>query len=169
MKDMKIYEFIEDLGSKSPAPGGGGASALSGALGVALTSMVYNLTIGKKSYEQLSEELKSKLNFNLERCKELKDTMLMFMDKDKEAFLALMDSYKLPKETDEEKKIRKSNIEMCTIKAMDIPFQLAKIAIEFYDNIKFAAKYGNKNLISDSAVAAIMLSACIESSIVNTE
>ena len=167
--ERKIIDFIEDLASSSPAPGGGAASAVSGALGVALTSMVYNLTVGKKVYEQLEENTRKELDENLLQCKELYFEILKYIDRDKEAFTALMDSYKLPKETIEEKNIRKAKIKTYTIEAMNVPFQLANLALKFYSNIEFAARYGNQNLISDAAVSAIMLNACIESAIVNVE
>lgn len=167
--ESKIVEFIEDLASSSPAPGGGAAAALSGALGISLTSMVYNLTVGKKAYENLSDELKDNLNNNLKECKRLYLKMLEYIEMDKVAFLALMDSYKLPKVTEEEKIVRKNVIKQRTLDAMNIPFKLAKAGIEFYKNIEFAIKYGNENLISDAAISAIMLNACIESSIINVE
>lgn len=168
-KDIKIIDFIEDLASSSPAPGGGAVAALSGGLSVALASMIYNLTIGKKIYDNLNEEIKVKLNKNLEECKGLYVEMLDYIDKDKEAFLNLMDCYKMPKETEEDKALKNEAMEKCTLEAMNVPLNLAKLAIKFYDNIYFAVKYGNKNLVSDAKIAAIMLNACIESSIVNVE
>ena len=167
--NTKIIDFIEDLASNSPAPGGGAVAALSGGLAVALSSMIYNLTIGKKSYYNLEKDIQDKLNKNLEECKYLYKEMLEYMDKDKEAFLNLMACYKMPKETDEDKILRENTMEKCTIEAMNVPLNLAKLSIKFYDNIYFAVKYGNKNLVSDAKISAIMLNACIESSIVNVE
>lgn len=169
MKKLKIKDFIEDLGSNSSAPGGGAAAGIVGAVGVALTSMVYSLTVGKKVYEDLSEENKMKLDSNFKEAKKNYDEMLDFMNKDEEAFNALMDCYKLPKETCEEKNLRSEKINECTLGAMMVPLELSKKALKFFENVQFAAKYGNKNLISDAAVSAIMLSACIDSSIVNVE
>lgn len=168
-RDIKIIDFIEDLASSSPAPGGGAVAALSGGLSVALASMIYNLTIGKKIYNELEESIKLKLDKNLEECKTLYIEMLNYIDKDKEAFLNLMACYKMPKETEEEKASKNKAMEECTLEAMNVPLNLAKLAIRFYDNIYFAVKYGNKNLVSDAKIAAIMLNACIESSIVNVE
>ena len=82
MKNEKIKDFIEDLGSSSSAPGGGAAAGIVGAVGVALTSMVYSLTVGKKAYEALSEENKKKLDENLENAKKSYNEMLDFMNKD---------------------------------------------------------------------------------------
>lgn len=169
MKNQKIKDFIEDLGSSSSAPGGGAAAGIVGAVGVALTSMVYSLTVGKKAYEALSEENKKKLDENLESAKKAYNEMLDFMNKDEEAFTALMDCYKLPKETCEEKNLRSEKINECTLGAMMVPLELSRKALKFFENVKFAAEYGNKNLISDAVVSAITLSACIDSSIVNVE
>lgn len=169
MKDKKIKDFINDLGSELSAPGGGAAAGIVGAVGVALTSMVYSLTVGKKSYEILSKENKDKLDENLLIAKRTYDEMLDFMSKDEDAFTTLMECYKLPKETIEEQNLRSKKIEECTIGAMIVPLELSRKALRFFENVSFAFKYGNKNLISDSVVSAIMLSACIDSSIVNVE
>ena len=169
MKDISIKDFIEDLGSSSSAPGGGAVAALAGAMGSSLTSMVYSLTVGKKAYENLSEENKRRVDINLKEAKKNYNEMLDFMKKDEEAFTALMDCYKLPKDTLEEETIRKEKIEKCTLGAMMVPLELSKKALKFFENVKFAMRYGNKNLISDAVIGAIMLSACIDSSIVNVE
>ena len=167
--NREIIDFIEDLASSSPAPGGGAVAALSGGLAVALTSMIYNLTVGKKIYDNLEEDIKLKLDKNLEECKHLYKEMLLYMDKDKEAFLNLMACYKMPKDTEEHRLLKEATMEKCTLEAMNVPLNLARLSIKFYDNIYFAVKYGNKNLVSDAKIAAIMLNACIESSIVNVE
>lgn len=168
-KEMKIIDFIEDLASSSPAPGGGAVAALSGGLSVALASMIYSLTIGKKIYSNLDEDIRNKLDENLEECKTLCTQMLNYIDKDKEAFLNLMACYKMPKETQEDIVLKNEAMEKATLEAMNVPLNLAKLAMKFYDNIYFAVKYGNKNLVSDAKIAAIMLNACIESSMVNVE
>lgn len=169
MKNEKIKDFIEDLGSNSPAPGGGAAAGLVGAVGGALTSMVYSLTVGKKSYEVLNEEHKELMNKNSEEAKKTYNEMMDFMNRDEEAFTSLMDCYKLPKENEEEKKVRSEKIKECTIGAMMVPLELSRKAVKFFENIKFAIKYGNKNLLSDGVISAIMINSCIEASLVNVE
>lgn len=168
-ENTKIIDFIKDLASNSPAPGGGAVAALSGSLSVALASMVYNLTVGKKIYNDLDDHIKNKLNENLEECKNLYMEMLGYIDKDKDAFLNFMDCYKMPKETEKDIILKNKAIEKCTLEAINVPLNLINLSIKFYDNIHFAAIYGNKNLISDAKIAAIMLNACIESSIINIE
>ena len=80
-----------------------------------------------------------------------------------------MDSYKLPKDTDEDKKKRTLEIKENTIKSMEAPLILARESLEFYENLKIMAKYGNKMLLSDLAISAILLHSAIESSIVNVK
>lgn len=168
-KDYKVEDFLYELSSEAPSPGGGSTAALVLGLSASLDSMVYSLTIGKNAYERLKDEEKEKM---LTLQKEAKTLILLaqeFMEKDREDFLGLMDTYKLPKSSDEEIKFRKDKIREFTIKAMDTPMKLAEECIRFYDNIEFAVRYGNKNLVSDAGVAASLLHSAIESAIINVK
>lgn len=168
-KNYKIDEFISDLASDLSSPGGGSAAALVTALASALNSMVYSFTIDKKTFESLSSEQKEKMIKLSEESKVLIKESLNYMDKDRDAFTSLMGCYKLPKETEEDKKIRGEKILENTIASMNVPLELAEKAIKFYDNIEFAIKYGNKNLVSDGVVAAILLHSSIEAAVVNVK
>ena len=164
-KDYKIDEFLEDLSSSSPSPGGGSVAGLVAALSGSLNSMVYSLTVNKKSFENLDGETKKTvLDFKEASGKFIKKSMEL-MELDREYFNKLMDCYKLPKDSDEEKKIRSAAIVQGTVKAMKAPLELAKECYNFYDNIDVAVKYGNRMLISDAGCAAILLHAAIESAI----
>lgn len=168
-KDYKVEDFLYELSSEAPSPGGGSTAALVLGLSASLNSMVYSLTIGKNAYERLKDEEKEKM---LTLQKEAKTLILLaqeFMEKDREDFLGLMDTYKLPKSSDEEIKFRKDKIREFTIKAMDTPMKLAEECIRFYDNIELAVRYGNKNLVSDAGVAASLLHSAIESAIINVK
>ena len=168
-KDYSIDKFISELSSDMPSPGGGSTAALVAALASSLNSMVYSLTVGKKVFEKLNDEEKDKMMELRGEAKEFTVMSQSFMEKDREDFLKLMDSYKLPKETESDISFRKEKIKENTIKAMETPLSLAKECIKFYDNIEFAIKYGNKNLISDAGVATILLHSAIESSIINVK
>ena len=168
-KEYSIDKFIEELSSDAPSPGGGSTAALVAALSSALNSMVYSLTIGKKVFEKLEDTEKSKMVKLQEESKEFIEKSQSFMEQDRIDFLSLMDSYKLPKDSEEEAILRKEKIVKNTIKAMKTPLLLAEECVEFYDNIEFAVKYGNKNLISDAGVATILLHSAIESSIINVK
>ena len=168
-KDYKIDEFLSDLASDLSSPGGGSVAALVSALAASLNSMVYSFTIDKKSFEKLDDENKQKMIKLSDESKKLIEESLSYMDKDREAFTNLMDCFKLPRETQEDKKIRSEKIFENTKLSMNVPLELAEKAIEFYDNIEFAIKYGNKNLASDGVVAAILLHSSIEAAVVNVK
>lgn len=168
-ENYSINDFIIELSSEAPSPGGGSTAALVSALASSLNSMVYSLTIGKKAFEKLNDNEKSNMIKLKKEAEKFTVKCKSFMEKDREDFLSLMDSYRLPKENEEEIKIRKEKIKENTIRAMETPLNLAKECIGFYKNIEFAIKFGNKNLISDAGVATILLHSAIESSIINVK
>lgn len=165
--DMILKDFIRDLASESPAPGGGGVAALISSLSSALTSMVFNLTIDKKVYNEYDDRTKDIVNNSLKEADKLKNKFLDIMDKDAMAFLSLMSSFKLPKTTQEEKKLRNEKIQEQYKEALNVPLKLAIETYNMYDLILNAARYGNKLAISDAGVAAILADSAIESSILN--
>lgn len=170
MLDQKtVKEFINELGSNSPAPGGGSVAALGASLATALGAMVFNLTVGKKAYNEYSNEDKMMVDKNLEKCLELEENFLDLMNKDTEAFLVLMSAFKLPKETEDEKKVRSLKIKEGNQLALEIPLTVAQEAYKIYEYVKVAATLGNKNAISDAGVSALMLQASIESAILNVK
>ncbi|MFU7514834.1 cyclodeaminase/cyclohydrolase family protein [Clostridium sp. HCS.1] len=168
-KDYKIENFLEKLSSEAPSPGGGSTAALVFALSASLNSMVYSLTVGKKAYEALKDEEKEKMLILHKEAKKLVVAAEEFMEKDRKDFLSLMESYKLPKSNEKEIEFRKEKIKEFTIKAMNTPMELAEECIKFYENIEFAIRYGNKNLVSDAGVAATLLHSAIESAIINVK
>lgn len=166
-KDYSIDKFLYELKTDLPSPGGGSTAALVSALAGALNSMVYSFTVDKKAFEKLDDNKKEKMIMLKEKCEEFISKSIYYMEADRDTFTALMDTFKLPKDTDEEKKYRSQMIKEKTVEAMESPLNLAKDSLEFYDNIDFAIEFGNKNLTSDAIVAAILLHSAIESAIVN--
>lgn len=167
--DETINKFLDDLGSDLPAPGGGSVAGLISALSGALNSMVYSLTVGKKAYLALEDDERKMIDKFQKESKEFVARSLELMEMDRANFLELMDCYKLPKETEEEKNIRKEAIHDKTIKSMEAPLTLARESLAFYENLNIMAKYGNKMLLSDLEISAILLHSSIESSIVNVK
>lgn len=167
--DDTIKKFINDLESDMPAPGGGSVAGLIAALSGALNSMVYSLTVGKKSYMALDEKTQDIIRKFQSKSLEFSKRSLEIMDEDRENFLKLMDCYKMPKDNDEEKEIRKKAIKENTIKSMEAPLALARECVIFYENLKVMAEYGNKMLLSDLGISAILLHSAIESSIINVK
>lgn len=169
MKNLAIEEFLKRLGSEAPTPGGGGAAALVSALAAALNSMVFNLTVGKKIYGNYSDEIKELIQNSLKESSKLIEFFSLYMDKDADAFSKLINSYKLPKATEDEKNKRKSVIESCTKEAAEVPMTVAEKVYKLYPIIWTACNYGNKNLISDAGVAATLVQASLESCILNVK
>ena len=170
MLDQKtIREFINELGSNSPAPGGGSVAALVASLASGLSTMVFNLTIGKKVYYEYSDEEKILIAKTLNACAEYQSEFLELMNKDKEAFLILMSAFKLPKKSDDDKKVRNAKIKEGYLGALEVPLIVAQEAYKIYEYAMVAAKLGNKNAISDAGVSVLMLQASIESAILNVK
>jgi len=163
LEKMVLRDFVNELSTDSPAPGGGSVSALSGALSAALSSMVANLTHGKKGYEEhneLMEEIAVK-------AQELKDKYLQSIDEDTRAFNLVMEAFRLPKKTEEDKKIREKKIEEATKEATRVPLKVLEITQELLDLAEVVADKGNVNSVSDAGVAAIQARACAEGAYLN--
>lgn len=169
LQNLTVKEFIDELASNSPAPGGGSAAALAAALAGSLGSMVFNLTINKKAYNEYEEEIKNSVLKALENTNAVKDEFLNLMEKDAEEFLELMAAFKLPKDTEEEKLYRQNKIDQGYQKALEIPYKVANKAFELYKCIELAARYGNKNAVSDAGVAALLIQTAVESAVLNVK
>lgn len=170
MLDTKtVRGFIDELASNSPAPGGGSVAALCGSLGSALGSMVFNLTVGKKAYLSLGDEERASVDKGLVDANELKDRFLQLMNEDTLAFNKLMEAFKMPKETEEDKAIRSEKIQIAYKGATEIPLEVARRSYDIYEIIEIAVDHGNKNAISDAGVAALLTQAAIEGAIMNVK
>jgi len=158
-----IGKFLDELASSAPTPGGGGAAALSGAMGAALVSMVCNLTIGKKNYEAVSEELKG----TLAKAEALRGKLTAGIDEDVVAFNTLMGAYGLPKATDEEKAARTAAIQAALKEATDAPLATCKVCYDVIALSREAADKGNLGVISDAGVAVLAANAGLRSCALN--
>ncbi|MBN2017605.1 MAG: glutamate formimidoyltransferase [Candidatus Cloacimonetes bacterium] len=158
--NLKVNEFVDELASDSPAPGGGSVAALCGSLAAGLTSMVGNLTQGKYKFKNSEERIAYKENearmlTMAWEAQQLKKHLLIAIDTDTEAFNTYMAAMKLPKKTDEEKKIRSTEIQKAIKNATQVPLHTMKLCWEVIVLAETAAKYGNQNALSDAGVAAI--------------
>lgn len=158
-----MHAFLDDLASSSPAPGGGSVAALSGALGSALTSMVCNLTIGKKKYADVDEEMKKVLG----QAEHLREQFTELVERDTHAFNKVMEAFALPKETDPQKALRAAAIREATKEATLVPLEVMKHCIDALALAQTVAAKGNANSVSDAGVSAIMLHAALEAAALN--
>ena len=149
LSNKKINDFTDILSTNKPAPGGGSASALAGALGASLSAMVSNLTIGKKKWDPIYEDM-CKIG---EQSQVLKDRLNILIDKDTEAFNELFSAFKLPSKTQEQIDFKNKSINRATILAIDIPMEILENCLKVLDIIIKISKVGNINSISDAGVA----------------
>lgn len=162
-KDNSIATFLDDLASERPTPGGGGAAAVSGAIGAALVSMVANLTIGKKNYEAVEEDLK----VARAKAEALRAELTGAIEEDVVAFNSVMGAYGLPRGTDEEKAKRAEAIQAALKDATLAPLRAVKACFEVIRLSAIAADKGNLNVISDAGVAVLAANAGLRSAALN--
>ena len=156
-------EFVEVLGSKAPVPGGGGASALVGAVGTALGNVVGALTVGKKKYADVEEEMKELMA----KATTLQDELLHLIERDAEVFEPLSKAYGMPRETEEEKAEKARVMEIVLKDACSVPMEIMEKCCEAIDLIvEFAAK-GSALAISDAGVGAAFCKAALEGASLN--
>lgn len=163
LTEKSLTKFLDELASNSPAPGGGSVAALAGALGAALTSMVANLTIGKKKYLDVETEMISLRS----KSEELRKAFTIIIDQDTEAFNKVMEAFGLPKDTDDQKALRSTAIQEATKEAALIPLRVMKLVVDALALTKIVAEKGNSNSASDAGVAALMLYAGAEGAALN--
>jgi glutamate formiminotransferase/formiminotetrahydrofolate cyclodeaminase len=161
--DLNLREFANELSMDSPAPGGGSTAALSGALSASLSSMVSNLTVGKKGYEDVQKDVKK---FAV-TAQSLKDEFLRAVDQDTIAFNKVMDALKLPKKTDEQKEEKARAVEDASQEATLVPIGVLEKSIEALKLAKEVALKGNKNSLSDAGVAGLTARAAAEGAYYN--
>lgn len=149
LQDLTINEFLEKTYGSDPVPGGGSISALCGSLAAALGQMVTGLTIGRKKYADVQEDM-VRLAEEMEIAR---NKFVSFIDDDAAAYQVVFDAFKLPKETEEEKKFRKETIQKATLAAALVPLEVARTAVGIMDSIQEIAVKGNRNAITDCCVA----------------
>ena len=165
LHSVSVLKFIQDLGSSAPAPGGGSVAAMNGATAAALLEMVANLTLGNAKYEAVHEEMRG----IQEAMCAVKEEFVHYINKDSAAFMELMDSFKLPKETEEEKTHRKEEIQRTTKQAALVPFEIGKLAYSLLSVAETVILRGNANAITDGMIAVINARAAIKSAFLNVK
>ena len=160
---LSCQDFLERLASNAPTPGGGGGAAMAGALAVALTSMVGNLTVGKEKFAQYEADVQELLA----KAEALRMKMFALVNADAEVFNSFMACYRLPKTTNEEKLARNQAIQNAAKEAATVPFQIAEACLEVMKLADHIAIIGNHGAITDAAVSAIMARAALRSAVYN--
>jgi methenyltetrahydrofolate cyclohydrolase len=161
--DQPIGSWLDELGSGSPTPGGGAAAGVAAATGAALIAMVGHLTVGKEGFEELEERMRSLVaTADAER-----EAFLALADEDAAAFESVMASFRLPKETDEEKTSRTLRIQEAYEGAAAVPLQLATRSVQLMELAEDATAMGNPHAASDGYSAGTLLHSAALSAIAN--
>ncbi len=163
LTDKPVTEFLDALASKNPTPGGGGGAALAGALGAALASMVCNLTLGKEKYAAVQGDMQEMVA----KTEALRLKLTDLVNADEAAYGVLAAAYKLPKDTDEQKKARTAAIQGALINATDTPMQIAMACVEVLKLCAPIADKGNLSAVSDAGVGALLAEAGLRSAALN--
>ena len=163
MLEQKTTDFLEVLSSAAPVPGGGGASAAVGAFSSALGMMVANLTIGKKKYADVEDEIIEVK----EQLQNLQKELVDLTDKDAEAFEPLSKAYGLPKDTPEQKEEKERVMEKALYEASIVPLQIMKTVAKVMELLETLGEKGSKIAISDVGVAVLFARAALEGASLN--
>lgn len=157
--DLNAAEFVSLLASAAPAPGGGGAAALAGALGTALGHMVGALTAGKKKYAAVEPEIRSLMA----RCSQLQTQLLDQVQADEEGFRPLAQAYGIPKDDP----ARAETLEEASVTACQVPLRIMELCCESLDLVAVLAEKGSRLAVSDAGCAAALIRAALESASLN--
>jgi formiminotetrahydrofolate cyclodeaminase len=163
MAEKSCAYFLDVLASKAPVPGGGGAAAMGGAIGMALSNMVGNLTVGKKKYADVEDEVKELLEKGTAIIEDLKT----LVDRDAEVFEPLSKAYGLPKDTPEEVAHKQKVMEECSIEACSVPLEIIRKSYEGIRIHERMGQIGSKLAISDVGCGVVFLKAALISGQLN--
>ena len=152
MKYLSVEEFTALTASDAPAPGGGSVSALVATLGAALAEMVANLTIGKEKYADVDAEMRTLA----QQAADLRKKLIDAIQKDTESFNGYMAALKMPKETDEQKAIRREAMQQGLKEAALVPLEVAKTTVKIFSVAQAVVQKGNPNAVTDGLVAALL-------------
>ena len=161
--EQKTTDFLEQLSSSAPIPGGGGASAAVGAFASALGLMVTNLTVGKKKYADVEEEI---LEIR-EKLEQKKQDLVRMVDEDAEAFEPLAKAYRMPKETEEEQAEKEKVMEAALQYAAEAPLCIMKTIVDTMEMIQVLGEKGSRLAVSDAGVAILFAQAALEGASLN--
>ena len=161
--DRNIREFLDELASSAPTPGGGSAAALVGAVGAALLAMVGNLTVGKKGYEAVDRSMRDLVA----ESNRLRGELARLADEDVRVFGEVMAAYRMPRADDAERAARRAAIQSALLDATEAPLELARVCCQVIHLAATAAEEGNTNVVSDAGVGVVAAHAALRAAALN--
>jgi methenyltetrahydrofolate cyclohydrolase len=165
IRTQTIGDFLNELASGAATPGGGAGAAITGAMGAALLSMVANLTIGRKKYADVEEEIKP----ILARTEAIREEMTNLAQLDAHVFERVMAAYKMPRESETQQASREAAIQNTLMDATQVPLKVAVQASELFDHAVVLAAKGNTNAVSDVGVGLLLADAAMRGALMNVD
>jgi len=163
LTEKPVMTFLDELASSAPAPGGGSAAALAAAIGAALVSMVANLTVGKKKYADVQDDIQRILSHS----EALRHKCVKLLEDDVAAYTEVSRAYKMPRDTEEQKQARSAAIQEVLKGATAVPMELAEACVEILNLCPESAEKGNVRAVSDAGVGALMAEAALRAAALN--
>jgi len=163
MSSMVDTVFLNELASKAPTPGGGGASAYCGALAAALSSMVGNLTVGKARYADVEEDVSAELA----KLDDLRVRLVNLVEEDARAFAPLAAAYGMPKVTPEEAAAKEAALQEALVGACEVPLEIMRLSSAVIDSSELMAQKGSRLALSDAGVSAVFAKAALQGASLN--
>jgi formiminotetrahydrofolate cyclodeaminase len=163
LSEKPVSTFLDELASSAPAPGGGSAAALGAAIGAALVSMVANLTVGKKKYADVQNDIQR----ILAQSEELRHKCLELLERDVAAYTEVSKAYKMPRDTEEQKEARTAAVQKALKGATAVPMELAGACVEILNLCPESSEKGNVRAVSDVGVGALMAEAALRAAALN--
>ncbi len=160
---MVNTDFLDALASKAPTPGGGGAAAYAGALAAALTSMVGELTVGKKRYAEVEGQVRSELR----ELDVTRGRLVALIDADAAAFAPLAAAYGMPRETPEEQAAKDAALQAALVEACEVPLEIMRQCVLVAESCDFMARHGSVMAVSDAGAAAVLAKAALQAASLN--
>lgn len=164
-KDLTIVEYLKRLSSKDPTPGGGSAAAIVGSLGAALANLVGKLTMDKKGYEAVAEEMKRWEK----QARELRERLVGLADEDSAAFQGVLAAYRLPKGTPAEQERRANAIDSALKHATEVPFKTAEACKAVLEIAEKVAEKGSRSAVSDAGAACLLAEGAAHAALLNVD
>lgn len=165
LTDRRVDEFVEQLASSAPVPGGGAVAALAGALAAALVEMTCNLTIGKRKYRAVEAEVRQ----IRDQAQVLRKELLRMVEDDARAYQAVADAYRMPVDGDDERRRRNEVLQAALVAAANSPAVTGRLCRSLLPLARDAARLGNTAVVSDAGVAAELALAGLRSAVLNVQ
>ncbi len=163
LTDLTIEKFLERVAASEPVPGGGSVAALCAALAASLAEMVARLTVGREGNAVLDREM----NDLIARARTLRTRLMQAVDQDSEAYGKVMEAYRMPKGTDEEKQLRRNAVQEALKEAARVPLTVAQMAVDTLELASVAVNKGNKNAVTDGLVGTFVARSAVMGAIAN--